>query len=62
MTSTDTAPAAKATLRPTLTGIHHIGITVTDIEASVAWYERVRHYRTFCDPDGVQLEFIAFHG
>jgi glyoxylase I family protein len=151
MTPTETAPAAKATVRPTLTGIHHIGITVTDVEASAAWYERVlglgrlfqvRHYRseangytivlgppdvsfslgfdhhpantgdgfdptrtgldhlsfqvesvdalhawvthlegqgvpnsgvypmpefplslvTFCDPDGVQLEFIAFHG
>jgi hypothetical protein len=26
MTPTETAPAAKATVRPTLTGIHHIGI------------------------------------
>jgi catechol 2,3-dioxygenase-like lactoylglutathione lyase family enzyme len=151
MTPTETAPAAKSTVCPTLTGIHHIGITVTDVEASAAWYERVlglgrlfqvRHYRseangytivlgppdgsfslgidhhpantgegfdptrtgldhlsfqvesvdalhpwvthlesqgvpnsgvypmpgfplslvTFCDPDSVQLEFIAFHG
>jgi catechol 2,3-dioxygenase-like lactoylglutathione lyase family enzyme len=43
------------TVRPTLTGIHHIGITVTDVEASAAWYERVlglgrlfqeRHYHS----------------
>ena len=26
---------------PAITGIHHISITVTDIEASLAWYERV---------------------
>ena len=25
----------------TLTGVHHLAITVTDIEASAAWYERV---------------------
>jgi catechol 2,3-dioxygenase-like lactoylglutathione lyase family enzyme len=29
----DTAPA--------FTGIHHFSITVTDLEASLAWYERV---------------------
>lgn len=41
MTTTETAPAAEATVRPTVTAIHHIGITVTDVEASAAWYERV---------------------
>jgi glyoxylase I family protein len=55
MTPTDTAPVAEATVRPTLTAIHHVGITVTDVEASAAWYERVlglgrlfteHHYRS----------------
>jgi glyoxylase I family protein len=27
--------------RPAMTGLHHFSPTVTDIEASVAWYERV---------------------
>jgi glyoxylase I family protein len=53
MALSETAPAAAASVRPTLTGIHHVGITVT--EASAAWYERVlglgrffvkRHYRS----------------
>lgn len=26
---------------PAITGIHHISITVTDLEASLAWYERL---------------------
>ncbi|MCV7219622.1 VOC family protein [Mycolicibacterium elephantis] len=26
---------------PALTGIHHISITVTDLEASLAWYQRL---------------------
>ncbi|MGE2720295.1 VOC family protein [Mycolicibacterium celeriflavum] len=26
---------------PAITGIHHISITVTDLEASMAWYERL---------------------
>jgi hypothetical protein len=26
---------------PSITGIHHFSVTVCDIEASVAWYERV---------------------
>ena len=31
MTTTDTAPAAETTERPTLTAIHHLGITVDDL-------------------------------
>ncbi|GAB3316217.1 VOC family protein [Geodermatophilus aquaeductus] len=27
--------------RPAITGYHHIGITATDLDASVAWYQRV---------------------
>jgi catechol 2,3-dioxygenase-like lactoylglutathione lyase family enzyme len=26
---------------PAITGVHHFSVTVTDLEASVAWYERV---------------------
>lgn len=29
------------TAQPTITGVHHFSPTVTDIEASIAWYERV---------------------
>lgn len=55
MSSTETAPVPAAAARPKLSGIHHIGITVTDVEASAAWYERVlgldrlfqeRHHRS----------------
>jgi glyoxylase I family protein len=28
---------------PSITGIHHFSVTVCDIEASVAWYQRVFH-------------------
>jgi glyoxylase I family protein len=27
--------------RPSITGIHHFSPTVTDVEASVAWYQRL---------------------
>jgi glyoxylase I family protein len=26
---------------PTFTGVHHVSLTVTDLEASIAWYQRV---------------------
>ncbi|MGV0791444.1 VOC family protein [Mycolicibacterium sp. XJ1819] len=26
---------------PAVTGVHHVSITVTDLEASVAWYQRL---------------------
>jgi len=26
---------------PAISGVHHVSLTVTDIEASIAWYERV---------------------
>lgn len=36
---------------PVLAGIHHIGLTVTDIEASEAWYGRVLGlHRVFVEP------------
>jgi catechol 2,3-dioxygenase-like lactoylglutathione lyase family enzyme len=47
MTATD-GPAVPDQVRPALTTIHHVGLTVTDAEASAAWYERVlglqRHF------------------
>ena len=35
----------KQTSVPALGGLHHIGLTVTDIEASEAWYARVLEKR-----------------
>lgn len=29
------------TVAPSFTGLHHFGITVKDLEASVAWYQKV---------------------
>ncbi len=29
------------TTGPAFTGVHHLSLTVTDLEASLAWYERV---------------------
>jgi len=31
---------------PTLTGVHHVALTVTDVERSVPWYERVLGFTT----------------
>jgi glyoxylase I family protein len=53
-----------ATLRPRLTGIQHVGITVTDLNTSRAWYERVLglvfqfqepHHRSECGGYAVVL-------
>ncbi|MGH3546930.1 MAG: VOC family protein [Pseudonocardiaceae bacterium] len=30
-----------ATQRPRMGGFHHFGVTVTDVEASADWYQRV---------------------
>jgi glyoxylase I family protein len=50
---------------PTITGIHHVSATVTDVEASVAWYQRLfgmdrvpftfRHYGREDNGYGVML-------
>lgn len=40
MTSTDIR-ATEASTAPALAGIQHVGLTVSDIEASVEWYTRV---------------------
>jgi catechol 2,3-dioxygenase-like lactoylglutathione lyase family enzyme len=50
---------------PSITGIHHVSVTVTDVEASVAWYQRLlgmdripfifRHYEREDTGSGVML-------
>ena len=42
--------------RPTLAGIHHVKIPVTDLDRSVSWYDEVFGFRTtleFPEGDGV---------
>jgi catechol 2,3-dioxygenase-like lactoylglutathione lyase family enzyme len=52
MTKTEATPTATHdSLRPTLAGIHHVGLTVTDVEASAAWYQQVLGlHREFDEP------------
>ena len=52
---TDTKPATNAAELdaglPPLTGFHHVGLTVRDVEASEAWYARVLGFqRVFVEP------------
>jgi glyoxylase I family protein len=50
MTTTDN-DAAPTAARSGLVGIQHAGLTVTDVEASAAWYERVLGLtRQFTEP------------
>ena len=50
MTRNPTQRLEPATV-PTLSGLHHIGLTVSDIEASEAWYTRVLGLtRAFVEP------------
>lgn len=52
MTTTSTATAETLTA-PALTGVHHLGLTVRDIEASEAWYVRVLGFvRAFVENHG----------
>ncbi len=49
--TTQLAGDATSTDRPTLTGIQHVGLTVSDVEASEAWYGRVLGLqRAFVEP------------
>jgi hypothetical protein len=38
-----------------ITGLHHLGLTVRDVEASAFWYEDVLVFR---DPGNIQLELF----
>jgi catechol-2,3-dioxygenase len=41
MTATDTASTTATDTVPSITGVHHVVVTVRDLEASASWYERV---------------------
>ena len=41
MTTTEHTQARETSAAPTLAGIQHVGLTVSDVEASVEWYMRV---------------------
>lgn len=45
-------------------GIHHLGLTVRDVEASAAWYEEVLGFRRVADytaPDGAFRKVFLGH-
>jgi glyoxylase I family protein len=45
-------------------GIHHLGLTVRDVEASAAWYERVLGFERagqFESPDGARRKVFLRH-
>jgi catechol 2,3-dioxygenase-like lactoylglutathione lyase family enzyme len=47
-----------------ISGIHHVGLTVRDVEASAAWYESVLGFRrvgTFESPDGARRKVFLRH-
>jgi glyoxylase I family protein len=47
-----------------ITGLHHLGLTVRDVEASAAWYETVLGFRRsgeFEAPDGSRSKVFLRH-
>ena len=50
--SVDVQQAAPQQAVPLITGVHHVGLTVRDVEASERWYERVL---------GLTREFVEPH-
>jgi glyoxylase I family protein len=51
MTSTEGTASTQGQVWPALAGIHHVGLTVTDVEASAAWYQHVLGlHREFAEP------------
>ncbi len=50
-TATETTASSRTV--PTVTGLHHVGLTVRDIAASEAWYNQVLGLvRAFAEPHG----------
>lgn len=48
-----------------ITGIHHLGLTVRDVDASAAWYERVLGFEPVGrheSPDGERRKVFLRHG
>lgn len=51
MTQTTTHPEVPGTAAPSLTGVHHLGLTVRDIQDSETWYVKVLGLvRAFVEP------------
>ncbi len=47
-----------------LQGIHHLGLTVRDVEASAAWYGDVLNFRrvdSYASPDGARRKVFLRH-
>jgi glyoxylase I family protein len=51
---------------PVLTGVHHVALTVTDVDRSIPWYERVLGFRTIGRTDehesGLRKAFLRGPG
>jgi glyoxylase I family protein len=47
-----------------ISGIHHLGLTVRDVDASAAWYERILGFRRagrYESPDGARRKVFLSH-
>lgn len=58
------APGRSGHGEPAIAGIHHLGLTVRDAEASAAWYVSVLGFRRvgeFASPDGARRKVFLRH-